>query len=229
MRIVCDMLMVERKQEDAFRVMCTLINRMASMNPAHQYLIVTARPQEYRDLVNKANIQVRSVKLQSKQGLLIQHQFLLMNMLRHIKPDLLYVPNGVAVIGWHGPLVLAIHDRSFLYEEGQDFCGYAQFCWSALLRESMHRAQAIVTTLELTYAELLASWPLGKAQVHLTTEAAAPETTLPLYHAILGAWSRHRVREEYLARRERHHTSFASSQSSSNTDGAQSTTLRRPV
>ncbi|GAC1368398.1 MAG: hypothetical protein NVS2B12_15470 [Ktedonobacteraceae bacterium] len=154
MRIAFDMLIAEQMQSGVHQATLGLLDNLAMLDSAHHYIVITGRPGDYRGQELAANIHLHTVKMNARQDILIQRQLLLPRILQRLHPDILHVPNAIAPIGWHGPLVITIHEPMDL-DEPRLAPQTAQACISPallyrqhLLSESMQRAQAIIITAE---------------------------------------------------------------------------------
>ena len=174
MRVAIDLLIVEKEMGGMFFATRALLEGLARVEHTNEYIIITARPQEYRNLVAKApNIRLYPLKLHSWRGIMIRHQLLLPDALRKLQPDVLHVPGSAAPIGWHGPLVLTVHDLAFLKVPDQSSL-YARLYWQYLLRESSRRAQRIIAISEQTYGELISYWSIEEERIRLIHNALRP-------------------------------------------------------
>lgn len=173
MRVAIDLLIVEKEMGGMFFATRALIEGLARTDHVNEYVIITARPQEYRNLATAPNIRLYPLKLRSWRGILIRHQLLLPDVLRKLQPDVLHVPAFAAPIGWHGPLVLTVHDLAFLQVSDQSSL-YARLYWQYLLRESSRRAQRIIAISEKTCNELISYWAIERERIRLIHNALRP-------------------------------------------------------
>ena len=192
MRVAIDLLIVEKEKGGMFFATRALIEGLARTDDTNEYIIITARPEEYRDLAGTANIRLYPLKLRSWRGILVRHQLLLPDVLRKLQPDVLHVPAFAAPIGWHGPLVLTVHDLSFLKVPDQSSF-YARLYWQYLLRESSRRAQRIIAISEKTRDELISYWAIEQERIRLIHNALRPS----LYSASISAQEIQEVRQHY--------------------------------
>lgn len=173
MRVAIDLLIAEKEPGGMLLAARALLNGLAEIDQANEYIIITGRPKDYQALVAGANIRIHAVKLRSWRGMLIKHQLLLPDILRRLQPDVLHVPAFAAPIGWHGPLVITVHDLAFLKVPDQSSL-YARLYWQYLLRESVRRAQRIIVVSEHTCDELLTHWTVEKERIRLIHNALRP-------------------------------------------------------
>jgi glycosyltransferase involved in cell wall biosynthesis len=173
MRVAIDLLIVEKEMGGMYFATRALIEGLARVDHTNEYIIITGRPQEYRDLAHAPNIRIHPLKLRSWRGIMIRHQLLLPDALRKLQPDVLHVPASAAPIGWHGPLVLTVHDLAFLKVPDQSSL-YARLYWQYLLRESSRRAQRIISISEQTCEELVTYWSIEKERIRLIHNALRP-------------------------------------------------------
>jgi glycosyltransferase involved in cell wall biosynthesis len=179
MRVAIDLLMAEKEPGGMLFACRALLAGLARIDSAHEYIIITARPRAYEALLAAPNIRLHAVRLLCWRGLLVQHQLILPEILRHLKPDVLHVPAFVAPIGWHGPLVITVHDLAFL-ESSQHIPLHIRLYWQALLHESVRRAQCIIAISEQTRSELMTSWKVEAERIALIHNAVRP--SLPSRH-----------------------------------------------
>jgi glycosyltransferase involved in cell wall biosynthesis len=173
MRIVIDLLIAEKEPGGMLFATRALLDGLARIDQLNEYIIVTARPKDYQELATFPNIHTYPVKLRTWSGILIQHQLLLPDILKKLRPDVLHVPAFAAPIGWHGPLVMTVHDLAFLKVPQQSSL-YARLYWQYLLRESVRRAQQIIAISEQTVEELHSFWSIEPQRVHLIHNALRP-------------------------------------------------------
>jgi glycosyltransferase involved in cell wall biosynthesis len=173
MHIAIDLLIAEKEPGGMLFATRALLNGLAHIDPLNEYSIVTSRPKEYQELATTPNIQIYPVKLRTWSGILIQHQLLLPDILKKLRPDVLHVPAFAAPIGWHGPLVMTIHDLAFLKVPQQSSL-YARLYWQYLLRESVRRAQQVIAISGQTVEELHAFWSIEPERIHLIHNALRP-------------------------------------------------------
>jgi glycosyltransferase involved in cell wall biosynthesis len=173
MHIAIDLLIAEKEPGGMLFATRALLDGLAHIDQLNEYTIVTSRPKEYQALATSPNIQIYPVKLRTWSGILIQHQLLLPDILKKLRPDVLHVPAFAAPIGWHGPLVMTIHDLAFLKVPQQSSL-YARLYWQYLLRESVRRAQQVIAISEQTVTELHAFWSIEPERVHLIHNALRP-------------------------------------------------------
>ena len=169
MRIVIDLLIADKETGGMLLATRALLDGLSQMDHKHEIFIITGRPKAYQSIA-AANIHIHAVKLLSWRGILIQHQLLLPGILKKLRPDVLHIPAFAAPIGWHGPLVMTVHDLGFLKIPGQS-SSYARFYWQHLLRESVQRAQHIIAVSEQTRDELIAYWEIEPERIHIVHNA----------------------------------------------------------
>jgi len=115
MRVVIDLLIADKKPEWMLFAAHALGRRgWRELIKKRNYIIITGRhvaiPKTWQA---HANIRIYAVKL--FPGVVSDsHQLLLPKILQRLQPDVLHVPASVAPIGWHGPLVITVHDLGFL-------------------------------------------------------------------------------------------------------------------
>jgi glycosyltransferase involved in cell wall biosynthesis len=173
MRVAIDMLILEKEFGGMFFATRALLEGLALVDQTNEYILITARPQEYEDLTAVPNIRLHPLKLRSWRGIMIRHQLLLPDALRKLQPDVLHVPAFAAPIGWHGPLVLTVHDLAFLQVPDQSSL-YARLYWQHMLRESARRAQRIIAVSQKTCDELVSYWAIEKKDIRLVYNALRP-------------------------------------------------------
>ncbi len=173
MRVVIDLLIAEKEPGGMLFATRALLDGLARIDQRNEYSIITARPKDYQELATVPTMQIYPVKLRTWSGILIQHQLLLPDILKKLRPDVLHVPAFAAPIGWHGPLVMTVHDLAFLKVPQQSSL-YARLYWQYLLRESVRRAQQIIAISEQTVEELHSFWSIEPERVHLIHNALRP-------------------------------------------------------
>jgi glycosyltransferase involved in cell wall biosynthesis len=173
MRVAIDLLIAEKEPGGMLFATHALLNGLISIDQSNEYIIITARPKDYQELATAPTIHVHPVKLRTWSGILIQHQLLLPDILKKLHPDVLHVPAFAAPIGWHGPLVMTIHDLAFLKIPEQSSL-YARLYWQYLLRESVRRSQQIIAISEQTREELHSLWSVEPQRLHLIHNALRP-------------------------------------------------------
>lgn len=195
MRVAIDLLMIEKQFGGMFFATHALLEGLARVDHTNEYILITGRPQEYQQVASVPNIHIHPVKLRSWRGLMIRHQLILPDILRKLQPDVLHVPAFAAPIGWHGPLVLTIHDLAFLKVPDQSSL-YARLYWQYLLHESSRRAQRIIAISEQTRDELISYWAIAPERIRLVHNALRPS----LVKTDLSADEVQMVRQQYGAR-----------------------------
>ena len=186
MRIAFDMVVVEQQPGEELLAIRALLDELATGAPEHEYSIITSRPQDYRVLAATAHVRIYPVLLRPRQGLLIQHQLHLPRLLKRIAPDVLHVPVCPAPIGWYGPLILGVYDLTALDEAYLSSSTYPRLYGHYLIRESMRRAQAIVTNSALMRTELITRWGLQQERVHVLLAEARTESIIRTYQMVVG-------------------------------------------
>ena len=183
MRILFDLLIAEQQCGDALVSIREMLSIVVNSSPEHEYILVTGRPKDYRRQEDLPNVRVYPLKLESKNGGLLQHQLLFPRVLRRIRPDVLHVPDGMALIGWHGPLIMSLHNTSWL--DGQDqFQPISVKYQRSLFQESMQRAHAILVTSEQAYTTLVSTWSLERQRVQLIAGKADSKIIPLIYQAV---------------------------------------------
>jgi glycosyltransferase involved in cell wall biosynthesis len=173
MRVAIDLLIAEKEPGGMLFATQALLHGLARVDRQNEYVIITSRPKDYKELAQASSIQIYPVKLRTWRGILIQHQLKVPDILKKIKPDILHVPAFAAPIGWHGPLVLTVHDLAFLKVPQQSSL-YARLYWQHMLYESVRRAQQIIAISEQTREELYTHWSVGPSRVHVIHNALRP-------------------------------------------------------
>ena len=170
MRVAIDLLIAEKEPGGMLFAARALLDGLAKIDRTNEYVIITSRPREYQALTAAPNIRVHGVRLRSWRGILIQHQLRLPEVLHRIKPDVLHVPAFAAPIGWNGPLVMTVHDLAFLSMPQQSSL-YARLYWQYMLKESVKRAQRIITVSEQTREDLISHWSIEEERVQIIHNA----------------------------------------------------------
>lgn len=170
MRIAIDLVLAEKEPGGMLSYIRALLEGLAQIDQSNEYFIITSRPKEYSELAARRNMQIYTVRLPFDKGLLIQHQLLLPDILRKLQPSVLHVPAFAAPIGWHGPLVMTIHDLAFIKVPEQSSF-YGRLYWQYLLRESARRAQCIISISEQTCEELTTHWGIEPERIHIIHNA----------------------------------------------------------
>lgn len=173
MRIAIDLLIAEKEPGGMLFATQALLAGLGSIDKENEYIVITSQPKAYEDLAASPSIHLYPVKMRTWRGILIQHQLKLPDILKKLKPDVLHVPAFAAPIGWHGPLVLTVHDLAFLKVPQQSSL-YARLYWQYMLRESVQRAQQIIAISEQTREELLSYWSVDPARVQVIHNALRP-------------------------------------------------------
>ncbi|GAC1616091.1 MAG: glycosyltransferase family 1 protein [Ktedonobacteraceae bacterium] len=150
-----------------------LLEGLAKIDQTNDYIVITGRPEEYQMLTAMPNMHIHDIKLRSWRYILIQHQLLLPSILKQIRPDLLHVPVGAAPMGWHGPLVMTVHDLAFLKVPKQNSF-YTRLYWQYLLRHSVQRAQGIIAISKQTRDELISDWFVETERIRIIYNALRP-------------------------------------------------------
>lgn len=170
MRVAIDMLIAEKEAGGMLFATRALLDGLARIDQDNEYIIITGRPEDYQKLTATALFRIHAIKVRTWSGILIQHQLLLPDILKKLQPDVLHVPAFAASIGWHGPLVMTVHDLAFLKVPQQSSL-YARLYWQYLLRESVRRAQQIIAISEQTREELETLWSIEPERVHVIHNA----------------------------------------------------------
>src|SRR5436853_5473023 len=74
MRILFDLLIAEQQCGNALVSIREMLTTVASSSQEHEYILVTGRPKDYRRQADMPNVRVYPLKLESKNGVLMQHQ-----------------------------------------------------------------------------------------------------------------------------------------------------------
>ncbi|MDQ2713689.1 MAG: glycosyltransferase family 4 protein [Chloroflexota bacterium] len=191
MRVAVDLLIAEKEPGGMLFATRALLEGLACIDQENEYIVITSQPKAYKDLAAAPSMHIYPVKLHTWRGILIQHQLKLPDILKKLKPDVLHVPAFAAPIGWHGPLVLTVHDLAFLKVPQQSSL-YARLYWQHMLRESVRRAQQIIAVSEQTRSELFACWHVEPERVHVIYNALRP--SLKPEHIMPGAIAEMRLR-----------------------------------
>ncbi|MBV9711484.1 MAG: glycosyltransferase family 4 protein [Ktedonobacteraceae bacterium] len=173
MRVAIDLLIAEKEPGGMLFATRALLNGLSRIDQSNEYIVITARSKDYQELAATPTMHIYPVKLRTWSGILIQHQLLLPDILKKLRPDVLHVPAFAAPIGWHGPLVMTVHDLAFLKVPEQSSL-YARLYWQYLLRESVRRAQQIIAISAQTRGELSSYWSIEPERVHLIHNALRP-------------------------------------------------------
>jgi hypothetical protein len=183
MRILFDLLIAEQQCNDALIPIREMLSIIVSSSQEHEYVLVTGQPKDYQRWEDLPNVRVYPLRLESKNGVLLQHQLQFPSVLRRLRPDVLHVPDGMALVGWHGPLIMSLHDTSWL--DGQDqFLSLHVKYQRYLFRESMQRAHAILVTSEYAYTTLVSAWSIEKQRVHLIADKEDSKIIPLIYQAV---------------------------------------------
>jgi len=178
MRVAIDLLVAEKEPGGMLFATQALVEGLARIDKENEYIVITSQPRAYKDLVAASSVvHFYPVKLRTWRGILIQHQLKLPDILKKLKPDVLHVPAFAAPIGWHGPLVLTVHDLAFLKVPQQSSL-YARLYWQHMLHESVQRAQQIIAISEQTREELLSYWSVDPARIQVIHNALRPALRL---------------------------------------------------
>lgn len=173
MRIAIDLLIAEKKPGGMLFATRALLAGLSRMDQGDEYVIITGKPKEYQELANASNIRIYPVRLLSWRAVMIQHQLLLPGILRKIQPDVLHVPAFASPIGWKGPLVLTVHDLTFLQSSHQ-LSLRSRLYWVYMLRESVRHAERIIVVSEQTRSELTTYWGVEPERICLVHNALRP-------------------------------------------------------
>lgn len=173
MRVAIDLLIAEKEPGGMLFATQALLAGLARIDKENEYIVITSQPRAYQDVTTASSIHLYPVKLRTWRGILIQHQLKLPDILKKLKPDVLHVPAFAAPIGWHGPLVLTVHDLAFLKVPQQSSL-YARLYWQHMLRESVQRAQQIIAISEQTREELHTYWSVDPARIQVIHNALRP-------------------------------------------------------
>jgi glycosyltransferase involved in cell wall biosynthesis len=171
MRIAIDLMVAEKEPGGLLFAARALLEGLARLDQMNEYIIITTHPENYQALAVAPNISIYKVKLRSWKGLLLQHQLLLPDVLQRIRPDVLHAPAFAAPVGWHGPLVVTVHDLGFLKAPARSFSLYTCFYWQYLLRESVRRAKCVIAVSEQTREELISYWSVKSENICLIHNA----------------------------------------------------------
>jgi glycosyltransferase involved in cell wall biosynthesis len=170
MKIAIDLLTAEKLPGGMLFAAHALLDGLAKFDQTNQYIIITGRPEQYRRFADTPHMHIHTVKMRTWRGMLIQHQLRMPAILKRIQPDLLHVPAFAAPLGWHGPIVLTVHDLAFL-NVPQQSSTYARLYWRYMLYHSVHRAQRIIAISEQTRNELMQQWHVEEHRIHVIHNA----------------------------------------------------------
>jgi hypothetical protein len=184
MRILFDLLIAEQQGSNTLVSIREMLSIVASSSQEHKYILVTGRPKDYQRQADLPNVCVYPLKLHSKNGILMQHQLQFPGVLHRLRPDVLHVPDGIALIGWHGPLIISIHDTYWLEEQDLSQPSYIQPYRRYLLRESLQRAHAILVLSEQIYTTLVSTCLIEKQRIQCIAEKTESKMIPALYQAI---------------------------------------------
>ena len=143
MRIAFDMLVAEHEQGEAQRATSILLNELATLS-THQYIVITGRPEIYKEHRQAANVSLYPIKMSTRRGILARHQLLLPAILRRLQPDILHVPGSIAPIGWKGPFVMVAYDLAKLSEQSITPQKHILLYQRYMLYESIRQAKCII-------------------------------------------------------------------------------------
>ena len=175
MHIAIDLVTAESQPGGMLLATQALLYGIARIDHINKYTVITRHPDNYEQLA--PNIQVQSVKLLSKRGVLVQHQIFLPGILQRIQPDVLHVPAFAPPITWRGALVMTIHDLAFLKVPEQSSL-YPRLYHKYLQRAEANRAQRIIAISEQTYEELISYWSIPPERIRLIHHALRPSLQL---------------------------------------------------
>jgi GT2 family glycosyltransferase len=184
MRILFDLLIAEQHCDNALVSIREMLSIVVSSSQEHEYILVTGRPKDYRRQAEMPNVRVYPLKLRSKSEGLLQHQLRFPGVLHRLRPDVLHVPDGIALIGWHGPLIISIHDTLWLKQPEQSLPTKLQDYRRYLFRESVQRAHAILISSEQIYTMLVSTCSIEKQRVQLITEKADSKMIPYIYQSV---------------------------------------------
>jgi glycosyltransferase involved in cell wall biosynthesis len=186
MRVAIDLLIADKETGGMALATQAFLHGLVQIDQENEYILITGCPEKYQALTLAPNVRIYAVKLLSWRGILVQHQLLLPGILRRLRPDVLHVPAFAAPIGWHGPLVITVHDLGFLTIPEQT-SSYARLYWQHLLRESTRRAQHIIAVSEQTRDELIKHWMIKPERIHVVYNALRPSLrydTIPQHEVV---------------------------------------------
>jgi glycosyltransferase involved in cell wall biosynthesis len=173
MRVAIDLLIAEKDPAGMLFATRALLAGLALIDRTNEYFIITSCPEDYQELVTTSNMHIHAVKLRSWRGILFQHQVLMPDILRRLQPDVLHAPTFAAPIGWHGPLVMTVHDLAF-YKVPEQQSLYGRFYWKYFLHESVRRAHRIIAISEQTRNELITYWAIQPERIRIIHNALRP-------------------------------------------------------
>jgi glycosyltransferase involved in cell wall biosynthesis len=170
MRVAIDLLLAEKEPGGPLFSARALLEGLARIDKTNEYIIITARPQEYQALAAAPNILIHQVPLRSWKGVLLQHQVLLPSVLRKLRPDVLHTAAFAAPLAWQGTLVVTVHDLAFLKVPEQSSL-YGRLYWQHLLRRSVRGARHIIAISQQTRDELVTRWAVRPERIHIVHNA----------------------------------------------------------
>jgi glycosyltransferase involved in cell wall biosynthesis len=173
MRIAIDLILAEYQPGGMLSVTRALLHGLANIDSHNEYIVMTVRPDDYKDIAKVSNIRVYPVTLPSCRGTLMQHQVIAPIALRQIKPDVLHVPAFAAPLSWRGALVTTIHDLAFMKVPEQSSL-YARLYHMHLQRMGAQRAQRVIVISKQTEQELMHYWSIPPQRISLIHNALQP-------------------------------------------------------
>jgi glycosyltransferase involved in cell wall biosynthesis len=159
MHIAFDMLIVEYESHEILYFFRLLVDALTTTYHAYTYTIITSRPKEYDRHEKRTNVCIYPVVVSSRQGLLMQHQLLLTQALRRIKPDLLHVHGCIAPVGWQGTYILMAYRQSFFADKRKTTHKFASF-HRRLLSESLQQSRFIIALSQEVQQLLVEDWSI---------------------------------------------------------------------
>ncbi len=173
MRVAIDLIAAEYEPGGMLLATRALLHGLARIDTRNEYVIITVRPDEYKELAQAPNMRVHPVTLPSRRGVLVQHQLFSPVALQQVKPDVLHVPAFAAPISWRGALVTTIHDLAFIKVPEQSSL-YPRLYHKHLQRAGALRAQRIIAISEQTQEELATYWSVPSERIRLIHHALRP-------------------------------------------------------
>ncbi len=146
MKIAFDLVAIERLDDGIYTSCMALLRGLQRVPADHQYLLVTARPERYAQLMTDERFQVvpAPIPIKQRDAILFEHQLFEPLVLRRLRPDVLHSPGLASLLLWHGPRVLTVHDVAFLHLPEQ-MSRASLYYWKYLALPSARRVTRIVT------------------------------------------------------------------------------------
>lgn len=173
MRVAVDLITAEYEPGAMLLAIRSLLHGLAQIGQDDEFVVLTVRPDDYQKLAKFPNMRIQPVTLPSQREVLIQHQLFSPRILQKVKPDILHVPAFAAPVGWHGALVMTIHNLAFIKTLERSSL-YPRLHHNCLQRASAYKAQRIITTSEQMRQEITAYWSMPAERICLIYRALRP-------------------------------------------------------